>query len=81
MDLEDIMLSAIKSQKDKYQWNVKNKTKQNQDAVIQKTNWCLPAERGVRGVQWVKEDQEVKTSSYKISKSWGHNMQHGEYSP
>ena len=24
--------------------------------------------------------QKVQTSTYKINKSWGHNVQHGDYS-
>ena len=42
-----------------------------------RTEWWFPgAER------WEKRDagQRVQTSSYKINKFWGSNVQHGDYS-
>ena len=38
-----------------------------------------------RGREWGvskmgKVDQKVQISSYKINKSWGYNVQHGDYS-
>ena len=57
-----------------------NKTKQN--PWIQRKDWWLPEGKGV-GNGWNGEmgegDQEVQTSSHKINKSWGCNIQHGGY--
>ena len=66
--------------------NLKNKTneqtKQNRNELIDAGN-KLVVTRGERnwGVgKTGKGDQEVQTFSYKINKSQGCNVQHGEYS-
>ena len=55
--------------------------KENQ---AQRTDWQLP-EAGVGGIAHVGKMsegvcQKVQNSSYKISKSWGCNVQHSDYS-
>lgn len=36
---------------------------------------------GVRvGVEWEATGQKIRTSSYKINKFWGSNVQRGDYS-
>ena len=59
---------------------VESKTKQNEKNLslqIQREVWLLP---GV-GDGWVTMEvgQEVQTSSYKLSQSWGCYVQHGDY--
>ena len=59
-----------------YMWNLKNKP----NNVID-TESMPEARIGEAGRGWgVGEgDQKVQTSSYKINKSWGCNVQYGDY--
>ena len=56
-----------------------NKTKQKQTIRYrEQTGDCQSGEE--LGDMWLVEgDEEVQTSSYKINKSWGCNVQHREY--
>ena len=45
---------------------------------IQKTDWWLPEAGG--GGEMDERSQKVQTSSYKINKPWGCDIQQGEYS-
>ena len=86
--LEGIMLSEISQTKTNTVWShlyvesLKNKTM----LIDTGTDWWLPemAEAGgwwlVVGGQMSEGHQKVQTSNYKISKSWGCNIQHGDYS-
>ena len=87
MDLEGIILSEINDRESQtlydltYMWNLE--TTQQQTKLI-KTDKRLVIARGGGwrlGVREVSEGgQKVQTSSYKIIKSWGCNVKHGDYS-
>ena len=60
-----------------YMWNLKkNKT----SSWIQRTDWWLPEVGGSEGGKMGEGGQKVQTSSYKINKSWGYKVQHGDCS-
>ena len=75
MDLEGIMLSERqrKANTVTYMQNLKKPNSQKQ-----RVEWLLPR-AGEQG-QWGDIGQMVQTSSYKINKFWGSNVQHGVYS-
>ena len=65
-------------------WNLKNRTNKQNKAKLrlrykEQIGGCQKGEGLVRSKMDVG-DQEAQTSSCKISKSWGCNAQHGEYS-
>ena len=68
-------------------WNLETKTKQpnNKKPNLTESRNRLAVSRdkggGVGGgVEMGTGSQNVPTSSYKVSQSWGYNMQHGDYS-
>ena len=66
-----------------FMWKLKNKTniqRTNQPKLIDTENRLVVARGGCGG--WAKMDevhQKMQTSSYKVNKSWGYNVQHGDY--
>ena len=64
-----------------YMWNLKNKANRNKmktDSQIQRTRLVVARVGGVG--EMGEGDQKAQTSSYKINKFWGCNVQHGDYS-
>ena len=58
----------------------KKQTDKQTDSQIQRTNIWLPEGSGLRGGgEKGERDQEVQTSSYKINKPQGYNIQNKEY--
>ena len=84
MDLEGIMLNEInKTEKGKYCMTsliYGSENKQNTNSLIQRTDWWLLEVRGQRVGEIDKGGQMVQTSSYKINKLWGINVQHWDCS-
>ena len=80
MDLEGAILSGKKVREKQilrnitYMWNLKKPNSQKQ-----RVEWFLPRAWEV-GEKWGKCWSKVETSSYKMSKFWGSNVQHGDYS-
>ena len=69
-------------------WNLKNKTNEQQQQKKNKIRLIDTEDKLVVAREegsWVvgkmgEGDQEVQSSSYKIHKSWGSNVQHMRYS-
>ena len=57
-----------------------NQNKTEPNPQIQTTDWWLPEGRGVGVGKMGEGGQKVQTSSYKINKSWGYNVHHGDFS-
>ena len=63
------------------QTKTKNPTNQRKKKKTQTENRLVVAIKMGWGVgKMGEEGQKVQTSSYKINKSWGYNVQHGDYS-
>ena len=59
----------------------KKKAKQKRKMKSQRTDWWLPYPRDKGQTQNVGEGgQKIQTSGFQISKSWGSNVQLGNYS-
>lgn len=64
-------------------WNMeKQKQKQNLDSCIQRTDWWMPEQREFWGKGVMLNGQrELRRTNFQFpSKSYGYNVQNGEYS-
>ena len=53
---------------------------ESQKTKLTETQSRMVIARGWRWGKWGDVDQNVQTSSYKMNKFWGSNVQHGDYS-
>ena len=80
MDPEGTILNGKKGREKQilhnitYMWNLKKPNSQKQ-----RVEWFLPRAWEV-GEKWGKCWSKAQTSSYKMNKFWGSNVQHGDYS-
>ena len=58
-------------------WNLK-KQKQKTKLINKENRLVVVRGRGQRVSKIGEGDPKAQTSSYKISKSWGYNVQHGD---
>ena len=65
------------SDKDKY-YMISPYVESKNTKLLETVEWWLPG--AGEQEKWGDVDQRVQTSSHKINKFWGSNVQHGDYS-